>query len=226
MKNLRVAIDGPASAGKSTIAKILAKKLHLIYCDTGAMYRSATYGIQEAGIAAADEEKVMDFLKSHPITFQLIDGVQHVFLGEKDVTAKIRSQAVSAEVSAVSALPRVRELLVAWQQRIAQHGNIVMDGRDIGTVVLPDAEVKIYLVASVEERAERRYKEMIDQGHSVDFTAIKKGIEDRDHYDSTRKTSPLKQAHDAVLVDTTGLSIECVVNEIIKIIQQKAGFFE
>lgn len=215
MKKISIAIDGPASSGKSTVAKILAKDLGYTYLDTGAMYRVATYLALKAGL---DESRVADILAlidQYPISFGLAaDGSQTVFAGSDDVTLAIRQNDVTNNVSWVSALLAVREKLVAEQQRIAKGGGIIMDGRDIGTVVLPNAELKIFLVASVEERAERRYKENLEKGIPADLDLLKQEIAERDYKDSTRELSPLKPADDAVHVDTTGVSIEGVVEFI------------
>ena len=215
-KIIQIAIDGPASAGKSTVAKILAKKNNFIYCDTGAMYRALTLAALNNETNLDSEEELMNLLATLTIEFSQEKDGQHVFLDEKDVTLDIRNNNVTNSVSKVSAYKRIREEMVIRQQNIAQSTSIVMDGRDIGTVVLPDADLKIFLVASVEERAERRYKENIANGIETDFEALKQEIADRDHYDSTRKNSPLVQAEDAILVDTSGLNIEEVVESIEK----------
>lgn len=212
---IRIAIDGPASSGKSTVAKILAKELGYTYLDTGAMYRTATYLTLKAGLGADQVPAILGLLDQYPIGFGLAaDGSQTVFAGQEDITLAIRQNDVTANVSWVSALPEVREKLVAEQQRIARDGGIIMDGRDIGTVVLPDAELKIFLVASVEERAERRYKENLAKGIPADLDQLKTEIAERDHKDSTRAVSPLKPADDAIHFDTTGVSIEGVVDFI------------
>lgn len=216
-RTIRIAIDGPASSGKSTVAKIIAKDLDYTYLDTGAMYRSATYLALENGI---DESRITDLLiqlDQNPISFKKAeDGSQLVFVGDKDVTKVIRENEVTNNVSWVSAILEVREKLVDQQRQIAKNGAIIMDGRDIGTVVLPDAELKIFLIASVEERAERRYKENLEKGIETDFEQLKKEIAERDYKDSHRKVSPLKAAEDAVTFDTTGVSIEGVVEFIEK----------
>ncbi|MDT2815887.1 (d)CMP kinase [Vagococcus carniphilus] len=218
-KNIQVAIDGPASAGKSTVAKILAKKNGFIYCDTGAMYRALTLAAIENKTNMDSEKDLLTLLNQLVISFnQQADG-QHVFLNEKDVTLLIRDNDVTNSVSKVSAYKSIREEMVLRQQKIAESNSIVMDGRDIGTVVLPNASLKIFLVASVTERAERRFKENISKGIDTDFEALKKEIADRDHYDSTRKNSPLVQAEDAILVDTSGLNIEEVVLKIEKLME-------
>ena len=215
-KTVQIAIDGPASAGKSTVAKILAKKNGFIYCDTGAMYRAITLAALENNVDMDSEEALTSLLKRLTIDFSQEEDGQHVFLNEKDVTNEIRTNDVTNSVSKVSAYKSIREEMVRRQQVIAESNSIVMDGRDIGTVVLPKADLKIFLVASVIERAERRYKENIAKGIETDFDVLKQEIADRDHYDSNRKNSPLVQAEDAILVDTTGLNIEEVVESIEK----------
>ncbi|EHI74401.1 cytidylate kinase [Streptococcus criceti] len=215
MKTIRIAIDGPASSGKSTVAKILAKKLGYTYLDTGAMYRCATYLALKHGIDLEQVDALLKLLDRYPIAFgKAADGSQTVSLGSEDVTLAIRQNDVTNHVSAVSAIPQVREKLVDEQRRIAAGGAIIMDGRDIGTVVLPDAELKIFLVASVEERAERRFKENQEKGIVTDFEQLKQEIADRDYKDSHRKVSPLKAADDAITFDTTGVSIDGVVDFI------------
>lgn len=212
MAKIRIAIDGPASSGKSTVAKILANDLGYTYLDTGAMYRTATYLALKAGLGADQVPAILELIDQHPIRFGgAAEGGQTVFAGDEDITLAIRQNDVTANVSWLSALPEVREKLVAEQQRIAKDGGIIMDGRDIGTVVLPDAELKIFLVASVEERAERRYKENLEKGIPTDLEALKQEIAERDHKDSTREVSPLKPAEDAIHFDTTGVSIDGVV---------------
>ncbi|HEM4051238.1 TPA: (d)CMP kinase [Streptococcus suis] len=219
MKSIQIAIDGPASSGKSTVAKIIAKDFGYTYLDTGAMYRSATYLALTNGVEVTDQDRIVDLLAQNPIRFgRDDDGQQLVFVGEQDVTLPIRDNQVTNNVSAVAALPLVREELVRLQQEIAQAGGIVMDGRDIGTVVLPQAELKIFLIASVEERAMRRFKENTERGIETDLETLKEEIAARDYKDSNRTVSPLKAADDAITFDTTGVSIEGVV----KFISEKA----
>lgn len=217
-KKLRIAIDGPASAGKSTVAKILASDLNYIYCDTGAMYRVLTLQALKHNVDIENENKLTALLKEIDITFEPDGDQQKVFLNGENVTTDIRQPDVTNAVSAVSAHKGVREELVRRQQVIAEAGGIVMDGRDIGTAVLPDAEVKIFLVASAKERAERRYKENISKGIETPLEVLQKEIEDRDYKDSHREVSPLVQAEDAVLLDTTSLSIDQVVEKMKEII--------
>lgn len=221
MEKFQIAIDGPASAGKSTVAKILAKKLHFIYCDTGAMYRAVTLAGLRAGVSLEDGEALVALIEKNPISFEPSLAGQKVFLGNVDVTEEIRSTEVNKAVSGVSALKTVREKMVALQQEIAANHGIVMDGRDIGTQVLPQADVKIFLVASVIERAKRRYEENLAKGQVVDLEEIKTSIEQRDYLDSHREISPLVKAVDAVKVDTTGLTINQVVDKILEIIENK-----
>ncbi|MDE3733634.1 (d)CMP kinase [Streptococcus suis] len=219
MKSIQIAIDGPASSGKSTVAKIIAKNFGYTYLDTGAMYRSATYLALTNGIEVTDQNRIVALLAQYPIRFGRDEnGQQLVFVGDEDVTLPIRDNQVTNNVSAVAALPLVREELVRLQQEIAQAGGIVMDGRDIGTVVLPQAELKIFLIASVEERALRRFKENTERGIETDLETLKEEIAARDFKDSNRAVSPLKAADDAITFDTTGVSIEGVV----KFISEKA----
>lgn len=223
VKKMNIAIDGPASAGKSTIARKVAEQLGFIYLDTGAMYRSLTYGAMKAGIPAEDEEGLLAYLKKATIAFSAVGGEQRVFLNGEDVTDPIREAEVSKRVSAVSSHPRVREEMVARQQDIAKDGGVVMDGRDIGTVVLPNAEVKIFLVASAEERALRRYREYQAKGIETSLEELRQDMERRDHLDSTRAASPLRKADDAIEVDTTQLEIMEVVGKVLEIARLRNG---
>ncbi|KXT77061.1 Cytidylate kinase [Streptococcus sp. DD10] len=219
MKEIQIAIDGPASSGKSTVAKIVAKELGYTYLDTGAMYRAATYLALNNEIDLDDESGIIHQLVEFPISFGRDEqGQQLVFVGDVDVTHPIRDNQVTQHVSTVAALPLVREKLVEMQQMIAHQGGIIMDGRDIGTVVLPEAELKIFLVASVEERAERRYKENLEKGIETNLETLKQEIADRDYKDSHREVSPLKPAVDAIHFDTTGVGID----EVVAFIQEKA----
>lgn len=218
---LQIAIDGPASAGKSTVAKLVAKQLHYTYCDTGAMYRALTLAAMQKQIDLHDEPAVLAVLAEITISFKPGEPEQQVFVNEQEVTQAIRQPDVTNNVSTVAALGGVRQQLVQHQQKIAAAGGIVMDGRDIGTAVLPNAAVKIFLVASVAERAQRRYAENIRKGINTPLAVLQQEIEVRDKKDSTRAVSPLTQAKDAVLVDTTALSIEQVVAKIIAITNEK-----
>ncbi|BCA85496.1 cytidylate kinase [Enterococcus saigonensis] len=221
MKKINIAIDGPASSGKSTVAKILAKDYGFIYTDTGAMYRSVTFMAIKHEVAFSDELGLVELIHRYPITFKQSEVGQLVFIDGEDVTLAIRKSDVTNNVSEVSAHELVRKELVKQQQTIAKDGGVVMDGRDIGTAVLPDAEVKIFLVASVVERAERRYKENQAKGIKTDFETLKTEIEKRDYIDSHREVSPLKQAEDAILIDTTGKTIAEVVTMIKAVVSQK-----
>lgn len=220
-KELQVAIDGPASAGKSTVAKIVAKNFNYIYVDTGAMYRSITYKAIQNNINLNDENKIVELLHKTKITFTPGNPVQHVFIDGEEVTDKIRSEKVTNNVSTVAALPLIRRELVKRQQEIAKDGGVIMDGRDIGTTVLPNADLKIFLIASVKERAERRYIENQKKGINITLEELKKEIEVRDYKDSHRKVSPLKKAKDAIEIDTTSLSIEQVSDKISSLIKKR-----
>lgn len=217
---MQVAIDGPASSGKSTISKMIAKENHFLYLDTGAMYRAVTLEVLRRGMDVTDEVQMANLLANLKITFTNQDGVQLVFLNGEDVTGDIRSLEVTRNVSEVSAIKQVRQRLVQMQREIAENHSIIMDGRDIGTVVLPKAELKIFLVASVEERANRRFKENQEKGIHLDYQQLVEEIRQRDYLDSTRTESPLKKAEDAIEVDTTSMAIEEVVSTITKMIQE------
>lgn len=221
MEKINIAIDGPASSGKSTVAKILAKVYGFIYTDTGAMYRSVTYLAIKHGVAFSDAKSLVNLIHQYPITFKQTEAGQLVFIDGEDVSQAIRQPDVTNNVSEVSAHELVRKELVKQQQIIAENGGVVMDGRDIGTAVLPNAQVKIFLVASVLERAQRRYKENQTKGIQTDFETLKAEIEKRDYIDSHREVSPLKQAKDAILIDTTGKSIEGVVATIKTVVKDK-----
>lgn len=220
LKKLSIAIDGPASAGKSTIAKKVAKKLDFIYLDTGAMYRSLTFAAMRAGVLLDNEDKLVELLSGLDVSFVTKDGLQHILLNGEDVTEQIRQQDVTQQVSLVSSHQKVREELVRRQQEFAKQGGIVMDGRDIGTVVMPDAPLKIFLVASAEERARRRYEESIAKGMDVSLKQLTEDLIARDHYDMNRSVSPLKKAEDAIEIDSTFMSIDEVVNKVLKLSEE------
>ncbi len=213
----QIAIDGPAGAGKSTIAKLVSGKLGFIYVDTGAMYRAMALYLSRMNVNSDNADEVGEKAQSAEITIKYVDGEQVVMLGDENVNGLIRSPEVSAMASRTSQVARLREKLVELQQKLAETENVVMDGRDIGTVVLPNADLKIYLTASVQVRAMRRYKEMIAKGQEAVLEEIEKDIEDRDYRDMHREASPLKQADDAVLVDTSDMSIEEVADKIIEL---------
>ncbi|MEE8823802.1 cytidylate kinase [Lentilactobacillus sunkii] len=217
---LQVAIDGPASAGKSTVAKLVAKQFHYVYCDTGAMYRAITLKAIRTGVSFDNVAEIAKIVHDSKITFKPGEDVQKVFIDGEEITEAIRQEDVTNSVSAVAAIGDVRKELSAQQQQIAKDGGIVMDGRDIGTAVLPDAEVKIFLIASVEERAQRRYKENIQKGINTPLDELQLEIEARDYKDSHRKISPLTKAKDAVEIDTTSLSIDQVVSKIANVINK------
>lgn len=219
MVKLTVAIDGPASSGKSTIAKLLAKKYDLIYLDTGAMYRCVTLFCLLNNIDVNDETHVSEVAKQVDIKFEWIADQQHVILNGQDVTQSIRENDVTANVSVVSSYRLVREEMVARQQTFIQDGGIVMDGRDIGTVVMPNADLKIFMIASANERAKRRYAENVAKGiETSSLEELEQEIIARDLFDSTRTVTPLLKAEDAIELDTTYLSLDEVVFEISKLI--------
>lgn len=217
---LTIAIDGPASSGKSTVARLLAERLNIIYVDTGAMYRAVTYYMLEND-CPIEEDTNFDFLEDITLAFEYIDGVQHILLNDNDVTHQIRSTQVTKYVSPVAALPQVRSYLVAMQQKMSENTSLVMDGRDIGTTVLPKASYKFYFEASPEVRAMRRYKENQLLGYDDEsLEEIKKGIIARDHYDMTRSVSPLRPASDAIIIDTSDLTIQQVTQKLENIIKE------
>lgn len=217
--SFNVAIDGPAGAGKSTIAKKLAKDLGYIYVDTGAMYRAMAYYFIQNGIAADDIEKIAESCKTIDISIEYRDGEQCVILNGENVNGVIRTEEVGRMASLTSVHPVVREKLVELQRQLAQKADVIMDGRDIGTVVLPNADVKIYLTASSKVRAKRRYKELVEKGVECNLDDIEKDIIERDYQDMHREISPLKQAQDAVLLDSSALDIDGVVEKMKEIIQ-------
>ena len=216
-----VAIDGPSGAGKSTIAKSLAKELQFIYVDTGALYRSVGYMALRDGINPGDAEAVQALLPRLRMQIRYIDGAQRVLVNGEDVSDKIRTPEVSMAASAVSSLPAVRRFLFDLQRDIAKTNNVIMDGRDIGTVVLPDAQVKIFLTASAEIRAQRRFEELTEKGEMVTYEAVLADMEKRDYDDSHREAAPLKAAEDAVLVDSSSMDLPQTV-AVMKAIVEKA----
>ena len=218
--SFNIAIDGPAGAGKSTIAKQLAKELSFIYVDTGAMYRSMALYFMRNGIAKEDEAAISDACKTVEVSIAYENGEQQVLLNGENVSKEIRKEEVGKMASATSVYKEVRKKLVELQQKLAADKDVIMDGRDIGTVVLPDANVKIYLTASSKVRAKRRFDELTAKGVSCDMDAIEKDIIERDYRDMHRETSPLKQAEDAVLLDSSDLDIDGVVEEMKKIIKK------
>ena len=209
-----VAIDGPAGAGKSTIAKQVAKENGYIYVDTGAMYRGLAIHFLNLGIDPKDTEKIIEACKDVEVTIGYESGIQQIYVNGENVTAKLRTEEVGNMASKTSAIPAVREKLLELQKTLAREKDVIMDGRDIGTNILPNADVKIYLTASVETRAKRRYDELASKGESCDFDEIARDIKERDERDMTREIAPLKKAEDAILVDSSDMTLKEVVNTI------------
>jgi len=218
MNSLHIAIDGPAGAGKSTIAHMLAEKINVNYLDTGAMYRALTFHVIENNIQVDKEDQVVVEAEKLNIDFRN----NSIYVDHRNLDKEIRSAEVSSKVSLVSKIPRVREIMVEKQRQIAQGKSVIMDGRDIGTVVLPNADVKFYLDASIEIRAKRRY-EQLENKELVDFKALKNDIMIRDEMDSKREIAPLKKAKDAVIIDTSEMSIEQVLTKMVNIINIERG---
>lgn len=221
MKKFAVAVDGPAGSGKSTVAKEIAKALGILYIDTGAMYRTVGMACLKKGIDPTDEEAVVASLDSLDMKIFPEAGGQRILLDGEDITSRIRTEEIGKAASSVAAYQKVREKLVEIQQGLAKEQSVIMDGRDIGTKVLPDAEVKIYLDASVEERAKRRVGELEAQGKTADLETIREEIAQRDYQDMHRENSPLCRAEDAVNVDTTGLDIPAVTAKLLALIAEK-----
>lgn len=223
-KHRSIAIDGPSGAGKSTLARRLARELEFRYVDTGAIYRTVALAALRAGVDPSDETAVADLLPGLRITLDYGgDGLQRMYLNGEDVTEAIRRNEVSAGASKAAAIPAVRAFLLDTQRNLAEEHNVIMDGRDIGTVVLPDADVKIFLTASPEARAERRWRELLERGQSADRAQILKEVIERDARDSGRASAPLKQAEDAVLADTTDLDFEGSFRLLLDIIRERLG---
>lgn len=218
---MNIAIDGPAGAGKSSIAKLVAERLSFIYIDTGAMYRTMALYFMNRGINTKDQMLVESRCEEIDIRIHYENGEQQIFLNGDNVSVEIREEQVGNEASVVASYGKVREKLVALQRSMAASSDVIMDGRDIGTVVLPDADVKIYLTASSAVRAERRYKELTEKGAVCDLKKIEEDIKIRDYQDMNREISPLKQAEDAVLVDSSDMTIDQVIEEIISIVEKK-----
>jgi len=216
-----IAIDGPAGAGKSTIAKSIAKKLQYIYVDTGAMYRAIAIYFIKNNIDPTDENAINKACEHVDITITYLNGEQQVILNGENITSILRNEEVGKIASKTSIYAKVRKKLVELQRELARTTDCIMDGRDIGTTVLPNANVKIYLTASVEARASRRYKELIEKGESPSFEVIKSDIENRDYQDMNRENSPLKQADDAVLIDSSNIDLDETIETIIKVINEK-----
>ena len=224
--SINIALDGPSGAGKSTIAKAVSQKLGYIYVDTGAMYRTVAYHVLSNNIEINDKEKIINEFDNIHVSLKHIDGAQHIFLNDIDVSDKIRTPEISMGASNVSAIPEVRQFLFDLQKNIAKTQNIIMDGRDIGTVVLPDAQIKIFLTASAEERAKRRYQELIEKGQDVIYDDVLKDINQRDYNDTHREIAPLKQAKDAIVLDTSTNSLEESINLLYQTIQKRINKIE
>lgn len=218
MKTVNIAIDGPAGAGKSSLAKGLARCLGYTYIDTGALYRSVAYEVLCRNISPNDVEQIKQILPEVKVSFRHVDGVQRVFVNGEDVSEKIRTNEISSAASIVSAIPEVRSFLLDLQRNIAKEQNIVMDGRDIGTVVLPDADVKIFLTASTQDRAKRRFEEQKDTEHAVSYEEILNSMLERDKNDSERDIAPLKPAADAILLDNSGFQPNETLDSVLKIV--------
>lgn len=219
----QIALDGPAGAGKSTIAKKIAEELQFVYIDTGAMYRTLALACLKKQVDTGDEELVSETAEAAQLDIRYLDGVQHMFLDGEDVSDQIRTEEVSKAASDTSKFQRVRTRLVALQQELAQRYNVVMDGRDIGTVVLPEADLKIFLTASVDVRAQRRYKEYQEKGIACDLESLREEIIQRDYNDSHRENSPLRKADDAVEVDSSEMGIQEVTDTIIGLYRKAVG---
>lgn len=217
---INVAIDGPAGAGKSTIAKAAAKELGFIYVDTGALYRAVAYNAVKNGVID-DEQGIISMLDDTKVELKYVEDVQSVYLNGEDVSGFIRTPEISMGASKVSAIPQVREFLLNLQREIAKTNNVIMDGRDIATVVLPDAEVKIFLFASPECRAERRYKELVEKGENVSFDDVLKDVNQRDYQDSHREVAPLKPSEESIMADTSELTLQESIDLIVNTIKER-----
>ncbi|MBE6584405.1 MAG: (d)CMP kinase [Ruminococcaceae bacterium] len=226
MKKIAIAIDGPGGAGKSTISKAVAKRLGIIYVDTGALYRTVGYYARENGLSVEDakvSDKMSPLLPNISIEIEYVEGTQHVILNGEDLGDKIREPDISMYASAVSSVPCVRAFLLAAQKDLAAKNSVIMDGRDIGTVILPEAEVKVFMTATNEARAERRYKELMAKGVKANFEDVLRELIERDTADSTRAAAPLKPAHDAIIFDNSEYDFDGSVEYIIKIVYEKTG---
>lgn len=221
MEYSSVAIDGPSGAGKSTVARAVAARMGYVYVDTGAMYRAIGLAVYRRGIAGEDTAGIIASLPTVDISLAYQDGMQHVLLNGEDVSEAIRTPEISQYASKVSAVPEVRRFLLDVQRDMAKNSNILMDGRDIGTVILPDAPVKIFLTASAKTRAERRYRELKEKGQQVTLEGVLADIQARDRQDTTRAVAPLRQADDAVLLDTSALDLEQSIAAVLRIIREK-----
>jgi len=228
---LIIAIDGPAAVGKSTMGKLIARELGFLYIDTGAIYRAITWKVLKNNININDEEMISHLvsdirLNIERINNQSLNDYYRIFVDGEDVTGEIRNPRIDQNVSQIARLPKVRKQLICLQRKLAEKGNIVMEGRDIGSVILPQADIKFYFTASEEERIKRRYKELIKKGYSIDYELVKKQIIQRDKIDSKRKYAPLIKAKDAILIDSTKKNIEEVKDKILKIIRKYKEYRE
>ena len=224
MSHISVAIDGPSGAGKSTLARRAAEELGFRYLDTGAIYRTVGLAARESGVDPGDSASVIGLLPGLGLDIVFDEnGLQHMVLKGRDVSREIRENDISRYASQVSAIPQVREFLLELQRKFAREHDVVMDGRDIGTEVLPDAEVKVFLTAAAEDRAQRRYQELKAQGQPVDYESILSQVLERDRNDTTRSAAPLRQAEDAIRLDTTGLSQEESLARLLKLIRERLG---
>lgn len=221
MSQFSVAIDGPAGAGKSTLAKAAAARLGFVYVDTGAIYRTVGLAVKKAGLSHEDMEGIKALLPSVHVDVRYSGGVQKMYLNGQDVTDKIRTPEMSVYASCVSAIPEVRAFLMDMQRQMAQCHDVIMDGRDIGTVVLPDAGLKVFLTASAEKRAMRRYRELIEKGQTVTYEEVLSDMQARDAKDTNRTAAPLRVAEDAVLLDTSNLSLEDSVETLVAMIRER-----
>jgi len=228
---LIIAIDGPAAVGKSTMGKLIARELGFLYIDTGAIYRAITWKVLKNNINIKDEEMISHLvsdirLNIERINNQSLNDYYRIFVDGEDVTGEIRNPRIDQNVSQIARLPKVRKQLICLQRELAEKGNIVMEGRDIGSVILPQADIKFYFTASEEERIKRRYKELIKKGYNIDYELVKKQIIQRDKIDSKRKDAPLIKAKDAILIDSTKKNIEEVKDKILKIIRKYKEYRE
>ena len=222
---LTIAIDGPAAVGKSTMGKLIARELGFLYIDTGAIYRAITWKVLKNSINVSDENIISNLVSNTRVTIEKVNCMSlndyyHIFVDGEDVTEEIRNPRIDQNVSQIARLPKIRKQLIYLQRKLAEKGNIVMEGRDIGSIILPQADIKFYFTASEEERIKRRYKELISKGYSIDYEEVKKQTIQRDKIDSKRKYAPLIRAKDAILIDSTEKSIEEVKDKILKILKK------